>query len=295
MEQRLYRSRIEAWKHSPGPARLEREIRGEVIDQQVVLRDCFELSIWPDAQRIMLKGVPLWEQYERPRGKRAKIGGFTYRSRRNMQCLLATIRRDAVALFVTLTYPSTWASDPKEWKRHLDVFGKWLCRNYPKASAIWKLEAQQRGAPHFHLMVFGIEFLPHGAVARRWFEIVGSNDPAHIAAGVQVVRVKSHRGVMRYASKIYMGKEVKDFVGVGRFWGVVARQKLPTSNIIKGDIPRPIAIWIRRFMRRSLRARGVHISHLNDYFCNDPKIWARAIELAWSLHDERLQKMALPF
>jgi hypothetical protein len=52
-----------------------------------------------------------------------------------------------------------------------------LRREFSGCSAIWKLEPQKRGAPHFHLLVWGIAFLHYQRLARRWFEIVGSNDP----------------------------------------------------------------------------------------------------------------------
>ena len=84
------------------------------------------------------------------------------------------------------------------------------------ASAIWKLEPQQRGAPHFHLLVWGICFSASSApcpncspiyrpplfptAVPRWFEIVGNNDPRHLAAGTRVEAVRSRNGVMRYAS-----------------------------------------------------------------------------------------------
>ena len=103
---------------------------------------------------IRIGPLPGWEPYERKnQAKRGKIGGFSAKARGRMMELCAKIRDDAVALFVTLTYPSDWPGDPARWKRDLDAFGKWICRFAPGVGAIWKLEPQQRGAPHFHLLV----------------------------------------------------------------------------------------------------------------------------------------------
>jgi hypothetical protein len=45
--------------------------------------------------------------------------------------LCARIRRDAMALFVTLTYPRPWSGDPQAWKRGLDVLGKMVSPGTP--------------------------------------------------------------------------------------------------------------------------------------------------------------------
>jgi hypothetical protein len=68
------------------------------------------------------------------------------------------------------------------------LFGKWL-RRYSKGrcGAIWKLELQDRGAPHFHLLIFGLRYLPAALLARRWYEIVGSGDVNHLSAGTSVL------------------------------------------------------------------------------------------------------------
>src|SRR5205823_1017705 len=130
---------------------------------------------------------------------RGQINGFSFAARRRLLRLCAEVdRRECrlLPLFVTLTYPSVWPADPADWKRQLDRFFHRLKRGWPDAAAIWRLEFQRRGAPHFHLLVFGLEFLPATWVAAAWYEIVGSGDLKHLQAGTQVVRVKSWRGVM---------------------------------------------------------------------------------------------------
>src|SRR5690606_1419342 len=54
---------------------------------------------------------------------------------------------------VTLTYPRHWPTDPRSWKKHLDAWRKRMQRAWGRLPAVWKLEPQRRGAPHFHLLV----------------------------------------------------------------------------------------------------------------------------------------------
>jgi hypothetical protein len=166
---------------------------------------------------------------------RGPITRFSAAARKRLVELLASINQGRTArlpLFVTLTYPGVWPDDPGTWKRHLDSWCKRLARRFTRTSAVWKLEFQSRGAPHFHLLVFGPGWINAGWLARTWYETVGSGDPRHLVAGTQVVRVKSWRGVMFYAAK-YLGKVGQDrsLVGVGRFWGVVGREFLPIELI----------------------------------------------------------------
>jgi hypothetical protein len=171
------------------------------------------------------------------------------------------IEEGNLPLFITLTYPRQWAAEPETWKRHLDLFGQWIRYHHKTASIIWKLEPQERGAPHYHLMVFGIPFLPAQKVAQRWFEIVGSGDPSHRKAGTETRRVNSINGVMRYASKNYMGKECHGFgMNVGRFWGVIGRKELPTSKIAEIDLPESAVIRLRRVLRKWWRKKGLRRS-----------------------------------
>lgn len=132
-------------------------------------------------------------------------------------------------LFVTLTYPSAYPGTWAIWKRHLDSWLKRLRRRLPDSGAVWKLEPQKRGAPHFHLLLVGTPFLARDWLSRSWYEVVKSRDVRHLAAGTQVQIAHSHRGVVAYAAK-YVAKHEKLPVewqdGVGRWWGVAHREAL---------------------------------------------------------------------
>lgn len=103
------------------------------------------------------------------RGSRREIVGWSAKSRANfvhVMCELdyAPMFADPsrVAAMVTLTYPSDWltvAPDGKTVKEHLKTFRKRYERAWGEPlRAVWKLEFQRRGAPHFHILLVP----PHG-------------------------------------------------------------------------------------------------------------------------------------
>lgn len=168
--------------------------------------------------------------------KRGPIRSFTPEARRRLMDRTAQIDRAQVKrlpLFVTLTYPAVYPTDMVECKRHLDTFWKRLVRRYPHAAAIWKLEYQARGAAHFHLLIWGVGFIPSRQVAHDWWEVVGSGDTDHLQAGTEVKRVRSWRGVSYYAAK-YLGKVGGEGATgrPGRFWGVLNRAHLPVRLLV---------------------------------------------------------------
>src|SRR5918993_3037296 len=94
------------------------------------------------------------------RGTRDKVRGFSRASRRNLLLRLASINRGAFKafrgriIFVTLTYPGEYPQDPVVCKRHLKALRKRLQREYGTFAAFWRMGIQQRGAWHFHLLLF---------------------------------------------------------------------------------------------------------------------------------------------
>lgn len=97
---------------------------------------------------------------------------------------------------VTLTLPTDWerfAPGPDAVQRYLAAFRRRWERAVGPAIAIWKLEFQRRGAPHIHLLMACppvVDDEPFAAwLSRRWYEVVGSGDPGHLAAGTAVGRL----------------------------------------------------------------------------------------------------------
>lgn len=157
-------------------------------------------------------------------GLRGAVRGFSAASRCRLIRRLGSIRRAVLAegLWIDLTYPDNMR-DGKKAHRHLRAFLKRMLRAWGKdwkLAGIWKRETQERGAIHFHLMVWGAPYIPHGWIAEAWYEIVGSGNPDHLKAGTSVSRVKTAKRAAIYASK-YQSKEVEEGEEIeGRWWGM---------------------------------------------------------------------------
>lgn len=171
--------------------------------------------------------------------------------------MLASVRKDNLPFFVTLTYPSEFPS-AEQAKRHLDTFIKRLARKFPNVAGVWKLEPQERGAPHFHLLIWGADYLELRIfVPLAWHEIAGNGDEKHLLWHLGefgnkpcVQRIKKQRGVFFYASK-YMSKETSESLeGWGRMWGVFFRERLPFGDVVNVPVTERKAIEFIRYMRR---------------------------------------------
>lgn len=140
-------------------------------------------------------------------------------------------------LFVTLTYPDEWSKDGRKWQRHLRRVRRWL-RNWGFWGGVWKREHQARGAPHFHLWCvtpLSSDDRPEGwlrclreELSKAWYEIVGSGDLKHLAAGTQVKVLPPGQSAVgyfkAYMQKLDEGKEYQhklppDVHHPGRWWG----------------------------------------------------------------------------
>lgn len=196
-------------------------------------------------------------------GKRSRIKGFSPASRKRLMRLIAKLSRSAeLPSFVTLTYPSEFPV-PGRSKKDIDILSKRLKRAFPAAGVIWKLEPQDRGAPHFHMMIWGVEYLTlFKWVVENWYEIAGNGDPKHKKFHLGlfgnepcVSTVRSWDRVKRYASK-YLAKTFKglDWDWPGRFWGVWGKENLPFAE---EKIVSVSNNWVTRCMRYQKRFMGI--------------------------------------
>lgn len=227
-------------------------------------------------------------------GLRGDVKGFSDASRRRLMYLIGGIRRDAdLPLFVTLTYPNSFP-DALSSKRHIRVFWKRLDR-YLKSlgcvyGLIWKLEPQKRGAPHYHILLWGCDLqVLADFVPGAWFEIAGSGDEKHLRWHKGelknehcVQQVYSRNGVLRYASK-YLGKtfEVKGWEKVGRYWGMVNRDNIPFGELVQAEVTRKKAVEVLRYQKRFSGLKKRNNKSLT-IFC-DADQWVEKLEIGGSL------------
>ena len=133
-------------------------------------------------------------------------------------------------------------------------------REWGHVALFWKLEPQQRGAPHFHLLIFASS--PENARlqcrwwARAWYEIAGQGDANHLKFHLGQLGnrpccepIKSWNGVTSYAAK-YIGKvvdvsKIEGWEHPGSYWGKRHYELLPV-NERRRRLTRRAAVAFRR-------------------------------------------------
>jgi hypothetical protein len=208
--------------------------------------------------KVKIPGV-----YNGPRAKRGEVRGFSGRSQRALLAQVNSIDRERCHAghfaFVTPTYPRAFPT-ARASKRHLDDLMKRFERAYGVRWIIWKLEPQQRGAPHYHLLIYMGGAFDVGELcawfAHAWHEIAGGGDPnhlkwhlGHLSNRPCVEQVRDWQGVGNYAAK-YLGKLSigdEEWQHPGRFWGQ-RRADLAPITMVTQDATRAVAVKVRRVL-----------------------------------------------
>jgi hypothetical protein len=200
-------------------------------------------------------------------GIRERVKGFSRASRTNLLRCLASINRGAFKafrgriIFVTLTYPGEYPQDPALCKGHLKALRKRLQREYKSFAALWRMGIQERGAWHFHLLVFvGPSFGPIGELRRfissSWYEVTGKVSEGHLRAGTRVETIRKWKQATSYVER-YMAKpeEFPEGLETGRIWGVWNPKLLPV-RWEKVEVSLRDAYKIRRIYRKLAGKKG---------------------------------------
>jgi hypothetical protein len=210
-------------------------------------------------------------------GLRGEVTGFSKASRRRMLKLVTSLDRTRISvnemLFVTLTYRD-YEPDGRQWKADLAAWRKRAERRFGPLAGVWKLEPQERGAPHWHLLlrrdcgVTGGDMRLRERMVSDWLEIVGQGATEK---GQKVERVRSWRGVMSYAAKYvaksqtgaWVDQETGEVLKPGRVWGVWRSASLPIAYE-RLNLPRAVVHQVRRQVRRQLGRRGIRLGSLRN-------------------------------
>jgi hypothetical protein len=201
------------------------------------------------------------------RGMRARVRGFSRASRRNLLLRLASINRRAFRefkgrmIFVTLTYPHEYPDDPGVCKNHLKALRRRLQRELGSFAAFWRMGIQQRGAWHFHLLLFvGSSVGSIGELRRfissSWYEVTGKVSEGHLHTATRVEAVKRWKRATSYVER-YMAKaeEFPEGLETGRIWGIWNENLLPV-RWEKVEVSLKDAFRIRRIYRKLARRKG---------------------------------------
>lgn len=241
---------IQGWVEDRDNDRLEKQVRREIVDAARsggISLDRLIVDEFGSIQGVkMTPELRSWlyrrasEKLVAASGsKRGKIGGFSAKSRKRLLEWLSRLKSDVTGLFITLTYRQNM-QDYKLAKKHLDLTLRWIKRVAPGRAIFWRMEEQERGAIHFHLIVLQATFIKAADITDFWQTLTGDDSYP------DVKRIRNRRQALHYAAK-YVSKvseanngfiplpysEIEDLDASwrGRFWGIVNRACLPLADL----------------------------------------------------------------
>jgi hypothetical protein len=167
------------------------------------------------------------------RKTRGVVSGFSRHSRRRLLHLVNEIDYDSLGYmpkFLTLTYPELFPQSPAVVTAHIAAFRRALERKYGKFAVVARKEPQERGAPHWHMLLFFKPYMDKRWLRRAWRRIAFAGERRFPTQGIHITRCKNVRQVRSYVSK-YMAKVAAPGAepgeSAGRQWRVWNKALLP--------------------------------------------------------------------
>jgi len=160
---------------------------------------------------------PWDEKDDIERGKRGQIVGFSPEARYRLAKELSAIDWPVTPAHITLTYGQNWPKDPKA---HLAAIRK-FCMRDSGWCGVWRLEFQKRGAPHFHLLLFGCTEASEDRF-RRWWSRRSRNDSQHAFKATYRDAGRASWYLALHSTKDTQAPRIK----VGRWWGWIDRDRV---------------------------------------------------------------------
>jgi hypothetical protein len=167
------------------------------------------------------------------------------------------------AKFITLTYPRDLLPSWEWAKRQLDMFLTYLFRKTGKHALLWRMEFQEDGSMHFHLMLWYAPYLHWRWIAATWDGLIGNQVTPEDSASTEIRAMRSWRQTSYYVSK-YIAKD-SDLAALdifhGRHWGARFWDLLPVHRVRVALSPSE-GYQVRRWMKRLREAKGVRTREL---------------------------------
>ena len=219
--------------------------------------------------------------------RRSDISEFSRQSRTRLIREVCSYGR-LVPIFITLTYGADYP-DPIESKAHLKAFWRKIAKAHPDYWAVWKLEFQKRGAPHYHLLIYTTEGkprIPKAFISSVWAMATGR--PELEKTGTKVESLRSHRGGVWYATKYLCKEETfkpskddgdpaasEESARPGRFWGILSRKNRPKSEVTYQLSPSEYKMLLSEIIKAQAA-----VLVAKDYMNSQPLTWDEALCLA---------------
>lgn len=250
---------------------MKRECRSDKFSTALNLSSNYSFKVYHNCVQMISCEIPPKGLLKKiPRGE--KIKEFSVNSKRRLSQKLNQIRFDlyATRFFVTLTFHDDFPVTGLDLKKMLDRFQKKLHSEINGLGLVWRLEFQDRGAPHFHFFVLsekrscGFTKNHLSRIIRdSWFSLFDFVSESHKIFGCDIREIVDDSKTCSYICK-YVGKidESSKHPGFGRRWG--------TSNNLMMDAHYNLFVDSQYFHR--LRSRLLEhlqsVSHLDNSVIN---------------------------
>lgn len=210
---------------------------------------------------------------------RGSIEKFSDKSRKRLIDIINRINVPQKSLFITLTYGQKFP-EPKTAKKHLKAFMRVIVAKFPRAAGIWRMEFQQRGAPHFHMIVFNMGWWDKISMARYWLAIIGdefgdnSNEKTR-PPFTRIELITNQRKAIAYVCKYVAKSDDRVQAGSGfnclpyqnihpsapgRFWGYFGRQRIPFATLVVLTIAHE---WVFLALKRKATKESQHMRKID--------------------------------
>lgn len=157
----------------------------------------------PDPHLINLMEQNLNQKRKiKSKAKRGKVTEFSKKSRNRLLRMAAKLDSGLYGLMLTFTYRENML-DGRLAKNHLEKLALWLKRIRPNNTFIWRMEYQERGAIHFHIIALNVAYIDAKKLTAYWQKMTGDDSYPDIE------KLRSRKRVMSYISK-YIGKVTQD-------------------------------------------------------------------------------------
>ena len=233
--------------------------------------------------------------------KRGEISEFSAGSRRRLRAALLELSiPGALRCGITLTVPwrgTNFEPLMDEWRQCLDRFAKSFRRRYPHSAYIFRVELQQRGAPHAHALAYiarediapaPVPPASGGACAdamalacvgfevrRIWSASVHDLHRGSIGAferrGAKVEALATTGAMLRYVADHTSKRKQAQLGYKGKQWGIIGKGNLTKAEA--ESLPPPVSDYhwavflrmLRKAMRYRITAKHHHWNRLPPF------------------------------
>lgn len=197
---------------------------------------------------------------EPPLGKKQGLIGISNKSKLSLASLLSSLewRHHLASVHCTLTYWKEW---PKT-REGIDRAKMAIAQQFRRLGlcGVWRLEFQQRGAPHFHILAWlGYRWTTREdelwqSIHEWWSSYSGNTSEYGVDFSIADGRASWYLAMHSAKS------EQAPNIAMGRWWGYIDRKELlKAQRVSKTDtLTEPELTWAKRLYRRSTRCRTRH-------------------------------------